>query len=298
MDEVDVSVVINVLNGAKTISNAVDSALSQTHNSIEVVVWDNGSSDETQRIVKDFGDQRIRFYRTEETVPLYEARNKAVGVCRGKFIAFLDADDWWRPDKLSLQLRKFVQGVDGVYSNYFRVNELTGKIRPYTRKTLPSGDIFSRSLHRYRVGLLTLVVRREVFERQIFDPTLEIIGDFDFVMKLSTIARIDCIQDYLAWSRFDGNNESERKKQRHLNELADWCDKGLETGLLKGTDLRKMRRMVRAKRAEVEFESGNYMRGTLEFLRVRPIGRQAKVAQRIFMSRLSARRMAEPLNSP
>ena len=298
MDEIDVSVVINVLNGAATISKAIESVLIQTISSIEIVVWDNGSSDETQKIVEEFNDPRINLFCSEDTVPLYEARNRAVGVCRGSFVAFLDADDWWRSDKLSLQLEKFAPGVDAVYSNYFRSNELTKKVSPYTRRSLPVGDVFSSMLKRYRVGLLTLVVRREVLHRQQFDPTLEIIGDFDFVMKLSRMTRIECVQDFLAWSRYDGNNESERKKQRHLEELSDWCEKGRETGLLTGRDLRNMRRMVRAKRAEVEFEKRNFFRGLVEFLRVRPLGRQIKVAQRILMSQLSARQRAKRINSP
>lgn len=288
-----VSVVINVLNGAETISAAIDSALSQDGVEVEVVVWDNGSTDETGAVVQSFRDQRIRYFRSIETVPLYAARNLAVAECTGDFVAFLDSDDWWSTDKLEKQIKRFAPNIDIVYSNYFIVNEVAGSTKPYTRRSLPAGQIYSKLLERYCVGLLTVVVRRELFSLWRFDPTLEIIGDFDFVMAIAREREIACCQEYLAWSRFNGGNESERKKTEHLNELATWCENKRLQGDLAGRDLRNMRRMVRAKRAEVEFESGNFLRSFAVFLCVRPVGRQFKVAQRIFMSLLSIRRRAK-----
>jgi len=295
---VKVSIVVNVLNGASTIETALKSALAQTGIDLEIVVWDNGSTDGTWDVVSDIGDERVRHFRTNQTVPLYNARNLAVAQCNGDFVAFLDADDWWRVDKLERQLQLFRPGVGAVYSNYFVANEVRGSTKPYSRKILPSGQVFSALLERYRVGLLTLVVRREVFERQQFDPTLEIIGDFDFVMRLARDSEFACEQEPLAWSRFNGNNESERKKTRHLQELAQWCKNGEEIELLRGRDLRNMRRMVRAKQAEVDIEAGHFARGLVEFIQVRPIGRQVKVAQRILTSRRSARLKAKRIDGP
>ena len=288
-----VSVVINVLNGDETLAVALESALAQDEVEIELVVWDNGSTDRTDDVVRSFQDQRIRYFRSTETVPLYAARNLAVAECTGDFVAFLDSDDWWSNDKLKKQMKLFSPDVGLVYSNFFIVNEVAGTTKRYTRRSLPAGRIYSKLLKRYRVGLLTIVVRRELFRRWMFDPTLEIIGDFDFVMAIAREQEIACCQEYLGWSRFNGGNESERKKTQHLKELVMWYENKRLSGDLSGRDLRNMRRMVRAKRAEVEFESGNYARGFVEFLCVRPAGRQFKVAQRIFMSRLSARRTAK-----
>lgn len=293
-----VSVVVNVLNGALTIETALNSALAQTGVNLEVVVWDNGSSDQTGDLVLGMQDERIRYFRTEQTVPLYEARIGAISQCGGDFISFLDADDWWLENKLESQLELFRGGVEAVYSNYFIANEVSGSVKPYSRRLLPSGQVFSSLLERYRVGLLTLIVRREVFERHSFDASLEIIGDFDFVMKLASETEFGCVQEPLAWSRFTGNNESERKKARHLQELAQWCENGEVSGLLRGRDLRNMRRMVRAKQVEVAIEGGHYVRGLVELLRVQPIGRQFKVAQRIMTSRRSRRRLSERLDRP
>jgi glycosyltransferase involved in cell wall biosynthesis len=293
-----VSVVINVLNGAETLEAALESALAQDEVEIEVVVWDNGSTDGTGDVVRSVQDQRIRYFRSRETVPLYAARNLAIAECTGDFVAFLDSDDWWSNDKLKKQMKLFSPNVGLVYSNFHVVNEVAGTTRRYTRRSLPAGRIYSELLKRYRVGLLTIVVRRELFRHLMFNPTLEIIGDFDFVMAIAREQEIACCQEYLGWSRFNGGNESERKKSQHLNELVMWCENKRLSGDLKGRDLRNMRRMVRAKRAEVEFESGNFARGFVEFLCVRPVGRQFKVAQRIFISRLSVRRSEKRIDGP
>ena len=164
-----VSVVINVLNGSRTISMAIESALNQIDVNLEVIVWDNGSTDGTRAIAEQISDERIRYFSTQDTVPLYEARNRAVSVCRGNFIAFLDADDWWQPNKLIRQLKAFTTESMAVYSNYLVVNEVNRTTKPYVRRRLPSGQIFEQLLRRYRVGLLTLVVRREFFDHRLFD---------------------------------------------------------------------------------------------------------------------------------
>lgn len=293
-----VSVVVNVLNGGAFISTALASILSQSLTDLEVVVWNNGSTDDTEEVVRSFQDPRVRMFGHSLVVPLYEARNLAISKCRGDFIAFLDADDWWRPDKLERQVSQFSPGVGAVYSNFLVANEIASSTRLYTKRGLPEGQIYSELLRRYRVGLLTLVVRREIFEKHRFDPNLEIIGDFDFVMRLARETEFRCVQEPLAWSRIHGANESERKKRLHLNELSEWRLRGEASGLLTGKDLRNMGRMIRAKKVEVELDSRNFGRAAVNFLAVRPIGRQFKVAQRIMTSRRSRRRLSERLDRP
>jgi len=278
------------------ISQAVASALDQSHEDVEVVVWDNGSSDSTADLIREMKDPRVQLFRTEETVPLYEARNRAVEVCRGDFVAFLDADDWWRSDKLSRQLDLFDSTNDVVYSNFFVVNQINDRTKVYTKRRLPEGDVFSALLSRYRVGLLTTIVRRSVFDHFQFDPSLEIIGDFDFMMRLARASEFRCVQEPLAWRRVHSGSESERKKRRHLLELESWTEAGASSGLLMGSDLKRMQRMVHAKRAEVEIESGHWTSGLAELARARPLGRQAKVVQRLLTSRRSVRGSKKPVD--
>ena len=87
-----VSVVINCLNGARYLREAIDSVFSQTYDNWEIVFWDNHSCDESGVIAKSYGD-RVRYHRSESTTGLGLARNRALNACRGKYIAFLDVDD-------------------------------------------------------------------------------------------------------------------------------------------------------------------------------------------------------------
>ena len=99
-----VSVIINVLNGAATLPEAVDSVLTQTFSDWELIVWDDGSSDNSGEILSGYVDGRIRYVRSEQRVALGQARQRAIDLARGEWIAFLDQDDIWLPHKLERQL--------------------------------------------------------------------------------------------------------------------------------------------------------------------------------------------------
>ena len=276
-----VSVVMNVHNGEEFISEALASVFGQTYSNLEVVVWNNASTDRTQRILDSIVDPRLVSYSGNELVPLYEARNSAVQKSRGDWICFLDADDWWEKSKVEKQVERLRPGIDAVYSNHFVFNQFTGRASLYSRRRLPEGQLSSALLRRYVVGFLTLMVSRRAYERAKFDPSFQIIGDFDFVTRVSRMSEMACVQEPLAWRRVHLGSESEQKKAIHLAELVRWQSEAQVSGLLSGEELRNLGRMVHAKRAEVNFENHEYLGALLELLRARPLGRQVRVAQRI-----------------
>ncbi len=98
-----VSVILAVYNGAKTLRATVRSALQQTFADFELIVIDDGSRDSTRTILDEFGDPRITV-RGYPNAGLATSRNRGLGLARGEFVAFLDADDLWLPDKLRLQV--------------------------------------------------------------------------------------------------------------------------------------------------------------------------------------------------
>jgi glycosyltransferase involved in cell wall biosynthesis len=99
-----VSVIMNVWNGEKTIRDAMESVLSQTFSDWELIAWDDQSSDNSAAVIKSFGDPRILYFLSNEKKPLGAARNEAIHRARGDWLAFLDQDDVWLPDKLAKQL--------------------------------------------------------------------------------------------------------------------------------------------------------------------------------------------------
>jgi glycosyltransferase involved in cell wall biosynthesis len=100
-----VSVIVPACNYARYLSEAIDSALAQTYEPLEVIVVDDGSTDETAGVLAEYAN-RIRVIR-QRNQGVSAARNSGISAARGEYIAFLDADDSWHPRKLELQMARF-----------------------------------------------------------------------------------------------------------------------------------------------------------------------------------------------
>jgi len=100
-----VSVIINSHNGSKYINRSVTSALMQSYKNLEIIFWDNASTDNTKEIIHQANfDQRFKYFYSGNFDKLYKAKNKAVKLAGGKYLALVDVDDWWMRDKLIKQI--------------------------------------------------------------------------------------------------------------------------------------------------------------------------------------------------
>lgn len=100
-----VSIITPSFNSEKFISDTIQSVQNQTHQNWEMIIVDDGSVDKTVSIIKTFlEDKRIQLYQLEQNSGTGIARNKAVSLAKGRYIAFLDSDDLWKPEKLQKQL--------------------------------------------------------------------------------------------------------------------------------------------------------------------------------------------------
>ena len=107
-----ISVNIPCYNSAAFIRETLESVLNQTYRDFEVIVMDDGSGDETGKIVKSFSDSRVKyFYKNNEG--LSETRNKGIAASSGEYIAFIDHDDLWLPEKLEKQMELFNKNFVG-----------------------------------------------------------------------------------------------------------------------------------------------------------------------------------------
>jgi glycosyltransferase involved in cell wall biosynthesis len=159
-----VSVVIPTYNCAHFLSRALSSVVNQTYPLWEVLVIDNHSSDNTQEVVEAFNDPRMRLLRTHNCGVIAVSRNLGIREAKGEWVAFLDADDWWTPEKLELSIRALDQGHDFVYHDLVRVGPGKGWIpgrRIKTRKM--RSPVFRDLLGRGNaVTNSSVVVNREV----------------------------------------------------------------------------------------------------------------------------------------
>lgn len=121
MDHGLVSIVLPTYNCAHFLSRAIRSILDQTYSYWELLVIDNHSSDNTMEIVHEFNDQRIKIYKIYNEGVIAKSRNFGVREATGRWVAFLDADDWWYADKLQASVQVLILGHDIVYHDLVRV---------------------------------------------------------------------------------------------------------------------------------------------------------------------------------
>jgi glycosyltransferase involved in cell wall biosynthesis len=185
-----VSVVIPVHNREKTIQRAVESALSQTHDRIEVIVVDDGSTDSTIDVLRGMGDERIRLLRNSTAsggpaVP----RNVALDVAVGSWIGFLDSDDFWLPHKVAGQLAVATDTTALVYSRAIRREGETDSDYHsfyFAGRPLPTGLCTEELIEWNFVPTSTVLVRAEWVGRiGRFARELEGIEDYHYWLRLA-----------------------------------------------------------------------------------------------------------------
>lgn len=183
-----VSIIMPTYNCGRFIREAIDSVLAQTYTAWELLIVDDCSTDETEAVVAAYSDPRIRYWRNESNQGAAITRNRALREVRGKYIAFLDADDTWMPKKLEKQVTFMVQnGYAFTYHEYMEIDESSKPLGVYV-----SGKRHIRPFDMNACcwpGCLTVMYDRSV----IGDIQINNIRkNNDSLMWLSIIEKADC----------------------------------------------------------------------------------------------------------
>lgn len=188
----EVSIIIPTYNGERFIAQTVESVLAQTFKDFEVLVIDDGSVDRTIEAIPK-SDPRVRIHR-QKNAGVAAARNTGIRIANGHFIAFLDQDDLWHPQKLHVQLEAFRKRPQvGVVYGGFR-NWIDGTAPFFPHRTLNadeiveqlSGWIYHQLLLTNWVLLSTAMFRAEVIQKTgFFDESLPPADDWDYVIRAS-----------------------------------------------------------------------------------------------------------------
>jgi glycosyltransferase involved in cell wall biosynthesis len=184
-----VSVVIPTRNRARLLRQAIVSVLAQTFQDFEVIIIDDASDDDTQAVIADLSDVRIRYFRHAKNRGEAASRNAGVAHAGGEYIAFLDDDDTWLSEKLALQadlLGRSSKRVGGVYTGYDRIDIETGATIATVRAE-KRGNIYGELRAQNWVGSPSAVmVRRECFDRVgLFDEQIKFGVDYDMWIRIS-----------------------------------------------------------------------------------------------------------------
>ncbi|MBW2408337.1 MAG: glycosyltransferase [Deltaproteobacteria bacterium] len=180
-----VSVVIPTFNRGWIVKEAIESVLTQDFTDFELIMVDDGSTDNTPEILREFGSD-IRVIRQSNS-GVSAARNCGIQASVGRWIAFLDSDDLWRPQKLSLQVDFFTGHADAMICQTEEQWIRNGvRVNPKVRHHKFSGLIFERSLELCLVSPSAVMIRKDLFnEVGLFDESLPACEDYDLWLRVS-----------------------------------------------------------------------------------------------------------------
>jgi glycosyltransferase involved in cell wall biosynthesis len=235
-----VSVVIATYNMAEYLLVAVRSALDQTYRTIEILIVDDGSTDGTRDAVEPLlEDRRVRYFH-QQNHGQAAAKNHGVRESHGEYVAFLDADDMWEPEKLELQMPLFLGSarIGVVYSRLAYIDESGAEVRVADNE-LFRGRVTGPLLIRNFIGFGSSVVRKACFDQLgAFDDAIGMGIDYDLWLRFSTEYEFDFVDRpllrYRVWSGQMSNNCKSRYlsgiaiMHRFLERFPNLVDKGTE----------------------------------------------------------------------
>ena len=213
-----ISVILPTYNRAGLLKRALSSIISQTYPHWEVLVVDNNSTDNTDQIVHDFNNERIRLLKVDNHGVIALSRNVGIREARGEYIAFLDSDDWWKSNKLEKSLAYLENGKDVVYHDLFVVAKrnqrvLWRKARTRTLKIPIFKDLITNG---NALNNSSVVLRKKILEDiggLSEDRSLVSIEDYDAWLRASRITeRFQRIPQTLGYYWTAGGNVSNPKR--------------------------------------------------------------------------------------
>lgn len=215
-----VSVIIPNYNYGRYVAAAIDSVLAQTYRNIEVIVVDDGSTDDSEAVLRRY-ERRIHIMR-QPNRGVSAARNTGIQASRGEFIAFLDADDLWRCEKLDLQLRLFEEPHVGMVHCGVEYIDDNGQSRG-SRVSDLRGHVLGRMALMRGAGLVgpgsAAVVRRECLDRVgLFDVELTNAEDWDLCRRIACHYEVEAVPEPLVFYRMHplGQHRSVAAFQRDM----------------------------------------------------------------------------------
>ncbi len=205
-----VSVIIPAYNAARYLAQAVDSVLAQTHQELDLIVIDDGSTDETQQVLSRYASSLRYFYQPNQGVAV--ARNRGIAECHGDYVAFLDADDTWRPQKLQRQLDALLhgRGPEVCYCARELVDEQlqTLTVTQTARRASALEDLLLMGGN-FVGGPSAVMVRRDLLQRVGgFDRDMSQCADWDMWIRLAMLSEFIYVDEPLTTYRQHDANMS------------------------------------------------------------------------------------------
>lgn len=211
-----ITVLMPVYNSFKTVGASIKSVLNQTYNNFDFIVINDGSTDDTDSIIRSFSDARIKYYVCEHK-GRSAASNFGINKAETEYIARIDSDDLFFKDKLEKQVSflKNNKNIDILFtwSIFFEKNL---RLR-YWKSPETDEKIKQRLLYLNPINHSSVVFRKEIAEMVMgYNENMDINEDYDLWLRLSPKAKFHCLQDYLV---FTSLNIDDKTKLTHNDNL-------------------------------------------------------------------------------
>ncbi|MEB3178367.1 MAG: glycosyltransferase [Nostocaceae cyanobacterium] len=183
-----ISVIVPAYNGERTILQTIESIRKQTFSDWEIIVIDDGSKDRTVELVNTVKDERLKIF-SYENGGLPVARNRGISHAQGEYIAFIDADDLWTPDKLADQLEALQKNPQaGLAYSWTSVIDDKAESIYESNKVYYEGDVYADLLTYNFIasGSNALVRRQAIEDAGEFEPTLGSAEDWDYWLRIAS----------------------------------------------------------------------------------------------------------------
>ena len=197
-----VSIILPTYNRAHIIEKAIQSVLNQTYQDFEIIIIDDGSKDDTKKIIRGFQekDNRIKYIRFEENKGAAAARNAGIKMSKGEYITFQDSDDEWVIDKLEKQMKIIETSSENivVYCGFWRIDGDEKTYIPDIKISNREGNIHKELLKRNFIGTPSILLLKKNLEKiGMFDENLSRLQDWDLVIRLSRYYNFILIDELL-----------------------------------------------------------------------------------------------------
>ncbi|WP_245828401.1 glycosyltransferase family 2 protein [Solemya elarraichensis gill symbiont] len=178
-----ISVIIPTFNRAATLSRAIDSVIAQTHTADEIIIVDDGSTDETQQLLANYPQLKVI---RQQNLGVSAARNLGIAKASGEWIAFLDSDDAWLPTKLQTQLTALKENQDYRFCHTEEIWVRNGvRVNQMNKHAKSGGHIFERCLPMCVISPSSALMHHTLFDSiGHFDESLPACEDYDLWLRL------------------------------------------------------------------------------------------------------------------
>ena len=208
----EISVIIPTYNRCDLLKRAINSVIKQTITPKEIIIVDNGSTDQTYQMVSSLFPEINYFIEKKRGVSA--ARNKGILESKSKWIAFLDSDDAWKPTKLEKQMEFSIFNQDKYRiihtdENWYRNKKFLNQLKKHKKS---GGNIFKNSLQLCCISPSSVVLKKQIFEEYgLFDENLEVCEDYDMWIRITAKEEVGFLDSPLVL-KYGGHSDQLSKK--------------------------------------------------------------------------------------